>query len=512
MPSLESRPAFLDRRKSLRPRPYQEEAVQSVLQGFDHEDFCLVQAATGAGKTIIFSLVIQRWLKAHPGTRIAVLAHRRELVAQARDKLRKVIPDLDPGIACSSLERKRNLDTPVTIGTIQTLARCALHQPFDLIIIDEVHRLPTRNRRSQFGTFLDQMRDLKATLKVLGVTATPFRLGHGNIYGSRCPNPGANWFPKRHYHINIDTLQEEGFLSPFTTMVAADQLQEDLRSCALDSFGEYDAKDLEKAVIKREHLNSAVQTLMAHAQDRRSIVIFCVSIPHADRLVEALQEEGILAASVHSEQDLKEREHTLEAFNRGEVRILTNVGVLTEGWDAPRADCVMLCRPTLSPALYVQMVDRGLRTFPGKRDCLVLDLVGNYERHGSVRAPRVQVPGLPEEPTQRKTQDDRTCPHCKEVIALRSLTCPHCQSELGPAVVRVDEELPLVRVEEEDQHLISCDGCQTDYRHDELELELLSDDLDSFPLGIWYCPEGHPIKATEPPRAVEASGEYQLWA
>ena len=504
--------AFTERRRQLRPRPYQEKAVEAVFTAVqDGETSALIQAATGAGKTIIFSLLIKQWLSRHPKARIAVLAHRRELVSQAREKLLKVFPDVKAGVVCASLERKRDFDQSVTIASIQTLARQEDLEPFDLIIVDEVHRLPPKNVDSQMRRFLDESRVRNPNLFLLGVTATPFRLGHGYIYGPRCQDAEANWFRKRHAHISIETLQEEKFLSSYLQLVAETDMRDELKSCARDSFGEYEARDLENTVIKLEHLKSTVRTLEAHAQDRRSIVIFCVSIGHTERLVEAFAEEGIVCEAIHSEMTLSDRDDILQRFNRGETRILANVGVLTEGWDAPRTDCIVLCRPTLSAALYVQMVGRGLRTFSGKRDCLVLDLVGCFETHGSIRSPLVEV----EERSFLKASKevcDRHCPGCEEVIPLRTSSCPHCGRELGPRVLTVDTLQSLSVAEEEDRLLADCDACMVSYRQEEWELELLSDDLDSSPLGIWYCPEGHPAKAMEPTKPVAKGGEYEVLA
>jgi DNA repair protein RadD len=504
--------AFTERRRELRPRPYQQNAVDAVFAACENgESSALIQAATGAGKTIIFSLLIKQWLSRNPEARIAVLAHRRELVAQAREKLLKVFPDVKAGVVCASLEKKRDFEQSVTIGSIQTLARQESLEPFDLIIIDEVHRLPPKSVDSQMRRFLDDARERNPNFFLLGVTATPFRMGHGYIYGPRCQNPEANWFEKRHASISIETLQEEKFLSPYLQMVAETDMRRDLKSCAKDSFGEYEARDLENTVVKVEHLKSTVRTLEAHAQDRRAIVIFCVSIGHTVRLTEAFAEEGIVCEAIHSEMTLSERDDILNRFNRGETRILANVGVLTEGWDAPRTDCIVLCRPTLSAALYVQMVGRGLRTFSGKKDCLVLDLVGCFETHGSIRTPLVEVDSQnPIKATEFK--HDRACPACEEIVPLRTSSCPHCGRELGPVVVTVDSLQALSVAEEDERRLADCDACMVSYRQEEWELELLSDDLDSNPLGIWYCPEGHPAKVMEPTCPVKKGGEYEVLA
>ena len=503
--------AFTDRRKQLRPRPYQEKAVQQVLNSFQSgARSSLLQAATGAGKTIMFSLLIREILEKNPKAKIAVLAHRRELVAQAKEKLLKVYPEVEVGMVCSSLERKKDLDRSVTLGTIQTLSRQATITPFDYVIIDEVHRLPPQNKISQMGDFLNAVWTKNDNMKLLGVTATPYRMNHGYIYGSRCVSPEANWFKKRVAHIDIDILQKEGFLSTYRYLLAEGDMSTDLGKCNLDSFGEYDLGDLEKTVTKQEHLNSAVKTLSEHALDRRAIVIFCVSITHAERLKETFLEEGIVCESIHSEMPNTQRDDILNGFNRGDIRILTNVGVLTEGWDAPRTDCVMLCRPTQSASLYVQMVGRGLRTFPGKQDCMILDLVGCYEKHGSIRAPIV------EQTTEsllanNMESHDRHCPECREVIPLRVGECPYCHRSLQPTVIVVDQVQSMVSVEDNDILVVECDACQVPYRYDQLQLEWLSEDFDTSPLGIWYCPDDHPVKVMEPTQPMTKSGEYELF-
>jgi hypothetical protein len=139
----------------------------------------------------------------------------------------------------------------------------------------------------------------------------------------------------------------------------------------------------------------------------------------------------------------------------------------------------------------------------------VLDLVGCYECHGSIKAPIVKIPGEVDEARQ-VVEHDRHCPHCREVIPLRTVTCPHCMESLGQPVVTVDQPQAMVSIEDEATLLLECDGCQTQYRYDELQLEFLSDDLEGSPLGIWYCPHEHPIKVMEPTRPVDRSGEAQL--
>lgn len=492
----------------MRLRSYQQEAVDQSIRSFEKgENFVLLQAATGSGKTIIFSHLIKKMLWEGLIKNVAIVAHRRELIAQARDKMLSVDPEADIGLACSSLQRKRELNHSITIGTIQTLSNLNEVDSFDLVIIDEVHRLPPKNKSSQMGNFLKQAQNQNPNFKVLGVTATPYRLGHGYIFGTLAKDPEANWFQKKTYSIGIDQLQKEGFLCPYTYLVADQHIHQDLNQVSVNSFGEFQTNALEATVTKKEHLLSAVKTLQSQALDRKSIVIFCVSIPHAERLKETFNEHGIICESIHSEMKTQERDEILEQFNQGQIRILTNVNVLTEGWDSPRADCVMLCRPTLSAALYVQMVGRGLRKFEGKRDCLILDLANCFQLHGSIKHPIVKH-HCDEVETNSNISRERHCPECLEIIPLSTLTCPYCSMELKSRVLYIDDEMEMVSIDEGSDHVTECDVCQIPFRYNELHVEWMSDNPHQSPMGLIYCPEDHLIKAMNPAQPLEKNGEY----
>jgi DNA repair protein RadD len=491
-------------------RSYQREAVDRVKQGFSQrKGFILIQAATGAGKTIIFCTLIKELLTEAPYLRIAVLAHRRELAAQARDKLLSIWPEAPIGIACSSLSKKSNVKNKVTIGTIQTLARQSKITPFNIIIIDEVHRLPTKEKDSQFGNFLKDMLQLNPGLQVLGVTATPYRLGHGFIFGKYCKTPWANWFEKLSYTIGISRLQDEGFLSPYHYMISDSEINHDLDSLSSTEFGDYRIDQLEKVVIRQQHLHSAVKTLMSHAADRKGIVIFCVSIPHAEMLRDELLKAGIASASVHSEMSIGERDDILNAFDQGEIRILTNVNVLTEGWDSPRADCVMLCRPTLSTALYVQMVGRGLRLHPDKNDCLVLDLAGCFQRHGSIKTPIVRIDNEPIAQGEEKSSE-KNCPECSEIIPLSAAQCPYCDRDLKPCVVYVDDEQNMVKIDDHPEDVVLCEECCRPYPWKDCVAEWMSTDLDAATPGVLYCPDEHLIQAMESPTPIVTAAWHEV--
>ena len=406
-------------------RPYQTEALTSVLSAMRDERFILLQAATGAGKTILFSELIRRCMMEY-SMRIGVVAHREVLVRQARDKLLKVWPEGagSIGMACASAEKQVDVEAPVVIGSPQTLvSRLGVMPPLHLLIVDECHRVPPRNEKSQYRELIERLTGYYPQLRVLGVTATPYRLGHGMIYGDLC-RPGAkNWWERLHCSIGISALQEQGFLVPLRAKEAED-IDAELEGVRTDK-GEFNMADLSGLMERDIHVGSAVTAWEQYGEGRRHVVAFAVTISHAEKLAAAFRARGIEAGCVHSGMAAGDRRAALDAFERGETRVICNVGVLTEGWDCTAVDCMLLCRPTLSPALYVQMIGRGLRPHPGKEDCLVLDLSGNCRRHGDPAHPLVDIPSGRRD---RKKKEDRmkTCARCTGLCPPDAAICPAC--------------------------------------------------------------------------------------
>lgn len=414
-------------------RPYQQEALEAVLAAFRDQQNVLLQAATGAGKTIIFSELIRLFRQKWPSINILILAHREQLVRQAYDKLLKVWPEgIDQvGIACHSVATKSDLDKPVIIGSVQTVARQLndMHE-VKLMIIDEVHMMPPMAKEgaaaSQYEQIIQVMRSKYAKLRILGVTATPYRLGWGYIYGQdtatdgrKCEDPARNWFSDLTYSISIKHLTEEGHLCPMRMFTVEEP---DFSDVGLNTAGDYNEKVLGQKMSEKLHLGSILRALNEYATDRHHIVIFTVTIEHAKAVLSELRDHNWNAVLVHSLMPKKEAEANLASFNAGEAEIIVNVGKLTEGWDCPIADCIMLCRPTKSTALYVQMVGRGLRLADGKPDCLVLDLAGCFAEHGAVNTPKVRK--------GRGKKEEVICPVCKTVNPATNLYCSACSSLL----------------------------------------------------------------------------------
>jgi DNA repair protein RadD len=394
------------------------------MEGMKHDRHVLLQAATGAGKTIMFSDLIRRWVSQYR-MRIAIMAHRRELITQAAEKLLKVWPQAPIGLACAGVSGNINLHAPVVIGSIQTLARRARSSnPFQLVIIDEVHRVPALPAKgpakSQYHKVLRRLEAAYPNLRVLGVTATPFRLGHGYIYGDRCKQSRINLFKRLHYKIGISDLQAQGFLVPIRAK-EGDTLGAALSSVGT-SGGDYNLGQLSTLMGQEVHVNSAVDAYHSYGEGRKHVLIFCVTIKHAELVQAAFQQAGYTTGCVHSEMSNATRDRVLAEFAAGRIQFLTNVGVLTEGWDCPATDLIMLCRPTKSAALFVQMVGRGTRLNPGKDDLLVLDLADNFSNHGDPDNPNVSIPGKP----TKKGQPMKVCPKCKTIVRLADRECHRC--------------------------------------------------------------------------------------
>ena len=408
-------------------RPYQEEALRTIFSAIPSNRHILVQMPTASGKTIVFSELIKRLLSQRPDLKIGILAHREILIAQASEKLLSVWPEAPIGIACTSVSGKIDTKQSVVIGSVQTLSRrISATAPFDLVIIDEAHRIPAINQKSQYGEWIQAMKGNNSNLRILGVTATPFRLGHGYIYGNLCKEGNKNLFDALHFRFGIRALQTEGFLCLYKAKEIVNIEHDLLR--VKRTASEYNLHELSDEMSKKVHLGSAVKSFKSYGEDRKRVVIFAVTIDHAERLADAFRKAGYTAGCIHSKMPAAQKRMILREFETGRLRFLCNIGVLSEGWDSPAVDCIIFCRPTLSPTLYVQMVGRGLRPHPDKKDVLILDLANNCRTHGDPEAPNIIIPNGngSNKKSVSGTSGIKTCPKCKEIIFLTAKECPEC--------------------------------------------------------------------------------------
>ena len=338
-------------------RPYQQEAKDSVFEQWEKVNKTLVVLPTGCGKTIVFAKVTEECVRR--GKRVLILAHRGELLDQASDKVAKTT-----GLRCA-LEKAEATCLGswyrITVGSVQSLQREKRLAQFDkdyfgTIIIDEAHHCITDGYQKILQYFSDA--------KVLGVTATPDRGDMRNL---------GEYFESLAYEYTFPKAIREGYLSPIKALTIP--LKLDLTGVSMQSR---DFKAGEIATALDPYLYQIADEMAKYCQDRK-IVVFLPLVKTSQKFRDILNEKGFKAAEVNGES--RDRAEILEAFDKDEYNVLCNSMLLTEGWDCPSVDCVVVLRPTKVRSLYSQMVGRGTRLYPGKEDLLLLDFLWHTERH-----------------------------------------------------------------------------------------------------------------------------------
>lgn len=412
------------------PRPYQEMMITTAFSKFRTQQSILIQAATGAGKTIVFAETIRRFLTSFPGYRILCLVHREIIVSQNADKLKKVWPEAPIGIACASVSSVVDMEQPIVFGSIQTLASRLNELPmFHLVIVDEAHRLPPKalkGKKSQYEVVLSRLQEYYPKLRLFGLTATPFRLNWGPIYGRKYKRlsdeePMLNWFQTLDLEIGMRFLQtiEPDDMNPDAPYLCGMRAYVEDKNIGIELSsikkvaGEFNQGELSDLMQKTIHLETALAAYKKYVGDRKKCVIFAVDIAHAEKMATVFNNAGIRTKCVHSQQKKEENRQALYDFDKGDLPVVVNVGVMTEGWDCTAVDLLLLCRPTMSAALFVQIVGRGLRTHPDKTDVLILDLAGNFDRHGPPWSPNLPDYSNPGKAKEEKQKPEKVCPVCE---------------------------------------------------------------------------------------------------
>jgi DNA repair protein RadD len=399
----------------VKPRPYQIEAIDALNNWLPRNDGnpCIV-LPTGAGKTPTMAWIIQQYVTAWPETRIIVLAHVKELLEQGVSKMRAIWPMAPIGVYSAGL-RSRDMHYNITYAGIQSVRnRACDFEPFDLIFVDEAHRIPLDGEGS-YRKFLSDVKLVNPRVRVVGWTATPYRLAGGPICG---PN---NILNEVVYEANVRDLIEQGYLSKLKSKggdAAVDASGVHIRK------GEFVTSELEALVDDK--VSAAVAEAAGMLDGRRSVLTFCVSVAHAERVAAEFGRHGIHAETIDADTDSRTRADVIDRFQKQRLRMICNVNVLSEGFDAQQVDAVVMLRPSASAGLYYQQVGRGFRIHPNKTDCLVLDFAGNIERHGPVDAIKIKGKPLGDgtgEPVVKK------CPNCKELVPAGVRECPECGYE-----------------------------------------------------------------------------------
>lgn len=410
-------------------RPYQEKALSDLWQWFAKETGNpLVVLPTGAGK----SLVIAEWCKlvfeTDPGACILVVTHVRELVAQNAAELVGLWPEAPWGIYSAGLNR-RDIGAPLLFASIQSIHKKAFKLPrrVDMVLVDEAHLIP-RASDTMYGRFLNDLKTINPALKIIGLTATPFRLDSG-----RLDQGDDAMFDGIAHDTPVRELIDDGFLSPPMGWRQQSQINTDGVGTR---GGEFIAAQLEAEALDPAVVNAIADRIVEAGQDRKGWLIFGCTVKHCEALAEALNDRGYSGCGVFGDTDKRERDRAIADFKAHRLRFLVSQGVLTTGFNARHVDLIALARPTKSTGLYIQMVGRGTRLSPetGKEDCLVLDFGGNIARHGPF-----DDPFIPE----KKGKGDGTapfkeCPECECACGTMTRICPSCGYEFPPPERLVD--------------------------------------------------------------------------
>lgn len=400
-------------------RPYQTEAVAAV---YDHlrqrDDHPCVVIPTAGGKTPVMATICRDAVQQWHG-RVLILAHVKELLEQATDKLHAMAPDLQSRIGVYSAGLKsRDTKQPIIVAGIQSVFRRAAElDRFDLILIDEAHMLPP-DGEGMYRTFLSEARIVNPNVRLVGLTATPYRMTTGMICGPE------NLLNHVCYEVGVRELIVQGYLCPLRTK--AGRRKVDTSGLHIRG-GEFIAGQVEALMDDDSLVRSACREIVDQTQDRHSVLIFAAGVQHAMHVQRVIGEMGRECGFVCGDMLPFERAETLKRFKDGNLKYLVNVNVLTTGFDAPNIDCVALLRPTNSPGLYYQMVGRGFRLDPTKENCLILDFGGNILRHGPVDALEIK-----ERSSGNGEAPAKECPQCQAVIHASYSLCPECGYEFPP--------------------------------------------------------------------------------
>jgi superfamily II DNA or RNA helicase len=376
------------------PRPYQKDTVNTLHDLYRKYQRLLLVSPTGSGKTVIAAIIIELVIK--NSGKVLFLAHRKELITQCSKKLDEI--GIDHGIIMGNHPRNKP-QCPVQLASVQTLINRPKPEA-TFIIVDECHRSLAASYQTIINCYPD--------VDLLGLTATPWR-GDGQGLGQL--------YDELYVVAQVQDLVNKGFLLAPTVYVPHEPNLNGLRIVG----GDFLEKELDHVMNKHLLIKHMVDHWLEHASHRKTVVFAC-TVEHSKEIVKEFRKNNISAEHIDCNTDSYERDAILERLKSGKTKVISNVGILTEGWDLPSLSCVILARPTKSISLYLQMVGRGMRTNNGKIDTIVIDHAGCTFEHGLAtdkrefdligNKPRKYIP--------------KFCPNCMMVVNVKGRICSNC--------------------------------------------------------------------------------------
>ena len=364
-------------------RQYQENAIVSIFDYFTHNDGnpCL-GLPCGTGKSAIIGGFIQRALSFFPKQRFLVVTHVKELIIQDVQALYRMWPTAPIGIYSAGLNKRDTVQPVIYCGIGSIIKNIQSFGHVDLLIIDEAHLL-SPSESSMYQRAIAALKTINPYLKVIGFSATLYRLGQGlitddGLFTDIC-------FDLTGYK-EFNKLIADGYICPLIPKRTNTEL--DVSGVSMNN-GDFAKGELQHAVDKQEITYNALKESVEYGYDRKSWLVFASGIEHCEHINEMLQSFGISCATVHSKTSVKDREDRIRAHKQGDLRALIGFKVLTTGYDNPAIDMIVDLYPTMSPGMHVQKLGRLTRPFPGKKNGLVLDFGKNTLRNGPINDPRI---------------------------------------------------------------------------------------------------------------------------
>lgn len=403
--------------EKIKPRWYQAEAIQAffdAVKQYPNQDLLEV-LPTGAGKSLTMAHILARVSKF--GNAV-VLARSKELVCQNQAAFCECFPELadQSGAYCAGLGL-REFDKPILFASIQSaFNKGELIGPRKLVVIDEAHQVPA-NENTQYQTFLAEMRRQDPKCKLLGMTASPYRLDGGVIFGK------GQQFDRVCYNVPLGVLFDEGYVTRPETLATTEIDLSNVRRTA----GDFNKADVESQFLGNSITKEVVAA--ANAKDAKSVLIFASGVAHAQVLKGELEAAGESVMVVTGDTPPLFRESAIESFANRRTRFLVNVECFTTGFNVKCIDMIVVARATESPGLFLQMVGRGFRLYKDKTVCWIMDYGGNIDRFGPIDSSGYGMDSI-KPPSQGEGEPPRrVCPSCFEINHAGARRCIKCGME-----------------------------------------------------------------------------------
>jgi len=416
-------------------RYYQKKAIDKffVYTAENHGKHPIVSMPTGSGKSLVQAHIVKKILD-YPDTRILLLTHQQELIMQNYSELVKNFNHdmfLDIGIYSAGLNRRDTENRILFAGIQSAYGKAEKLGFFDLILVDECHRINTK-QAGIYRKFLADMEEINPKIVIGGLSATPFRMkggflhdGKDSLFDDICYNVGIPELIDPNHFKNIDKKQ---YLCDIVSRVSEEDID---ISGVRTQAGEYVLSDQEKVFNTKSNVEKAIDEILeyTHSQKRQKTLLFTTGIEHCEHVYEELKKHlrDDYIDYVHSKRSKKDNQSAIDNFKNGKLKYLINIDILTTGFNSKQIDCIVMLRATKSPGLYSQIVGRGLRMYPGKENCLFLDYGGNILRHGPID--KIEIKKDKNGKFVVDSPPQKICPECRATNHARVKHCVECNYE-----------------------------------------------------------------------------------